>query len=52
MPDRFVMVSDEDGSFQAYVWEPGSEPRRVTDEPVGVTAATISADIPGRAGAR
>ena len=43
-PDRFALLSDEDGSFQAYAWEPGSEPRRVTDEPVGVSSVTISAD--------
>jgi dipeptidyl aminopeptidase/acylaminoacyl peptidase len=44
MPDRFVLRSDEGGSFQAYAWEPGSEPRRRSDEPVGVIYATISAD--------
>ncbi|HET7929697.1 MAG TPA: hypothetical protein VFM40_09120, partial [Actinomycetota bacterium] len=43
-PDRFALLSDEEGSFQAYVWERGSEPRRLTDEPVGVSAVTISAD--------
>jgi dienelactone hydrolase len=43
-PDRFALLSDEEGSFQAYVWEAGSEPRRLTDEPVGVSAVTISAD--------
>jgi dienelactone hydrolase len=42
--DRFVLLSDEQGSFQAYAWEPGSEPVRRTDEPVGVSLATISAD--------
>ena len=40
-PDRFAFLSDEEGSYQAYAWKPGSEPRRVTDEPVGVASATI-----------
>jgi dipeptidyl aminopeptidase/acylaminoacyl peptidase len=44
MPERFVLVSDEAGSFQAYAWEPGSEPRRRSDEPVGVVYATIAGD--------
>jgi dienelactone hydrolase len=43
-PDRFVLLSDEQGSYQAYAWEPGSEPVRRTDEPVGVSLATVSAD--------
>jgi dienelactone hydrolase len=43
-PDRFVLLSDEQGSFQAYAWEPGSDPVRRTDEPVGVSLATVSAD--------
>ena len=43
-PDRFVLLSDEQGSYQAYAWEPGSEPVRRTDEPVGVSLAAISAD--------
>lgn len=44
-PDRSVVRSDEEGSFQAYAWELGADrPSRRTDEPVGVTAATISAD--------
>ena len=43
-PDRFVLISDEDGSFQAYAWEPGAEPVRSTDEKVGVAYATITAD--------
>jgi len=43
-PDRFVLLSDEQGSFQAYAWEPGSDPARRTDEPVGVSLATVSAD--------
>ena len=43
-PNRFALLSDEEGSFQAYGWERGSEPRRLTDEPVGVSAVTISAD--------
>ena len=37
-------MSDEQGSFQAYAWEPGSDPVRRTDEPVGVSLATVSAD--------
>jgi dienelactone hydrolase len=43
-PDRFALLSDEEGSFQAYAWEQGSEPRRMTDESVGVSYCTISAD--------
>ncbi|HJY33088.1 MAG TPA: hypothetical protein VJ573_09325, partial [Actinomycetota bacterium] len=43
-PDRFALRSDEQGSFQAYAWEPGSDPVRRTDEPVGVSLATVSAD--------
>src|SRR5262245_2460443 len=43
-PDRFALLSDEDGSFQAFAWRPGSEPRRLTDEKVGVAYATVSAD--------
>ena len=44
-PDRFVFRSDEEGSFQAYAWEPASgPPRRLTDERVGVQLATISGD--------
>ena len=45
VPDRFVLRSDEEGSYQAYAWELGSErPIRRTDEPVGVIYATISGD--------
>jgi dipeptidyl aminopeptidase/acylaminoacyl peptidase len=43
-PDRFALLSDEGGSFQAYAWEPGSEPRPLSEEKVGVAYATISAD--------
>ena len=44
-PERSVVRSDEEGSFQAYAWELGADrPRRRTDEPVGVITATISAD--------
>jgi hypothetical protein len=44
-PERFVLRSDEQGSFQAYAWELGAGPPiRRTDEPVGVLTATISAD--------
>jgi len=43
-PDRFVLLSDEDGSYQAFAWQPASEPRRRTDEKVGVSSATVSAD--------
>ncbi len=43
--ERFVLRSDEQGSFQAYAWELGAgAPIRRTDEPVGVLTATISAD--------
>ena len=43
--ERFVLRSDEQGSFQAYAWELGAGPPiRRTDEPVGVLTATISAD--------
>ena len=44
MPERFVLRSDESGSFQAYAWEHGAEPRRLTDERVGITLATVSGD--------
>jgi dipeptidyl aminopeptidase/acylaminoacyl peptidase len=43
-PDRFVLRSDEEGSFQGYVWDGASERRRFTDERVGVLYATISGD--------
>jgi dienelactone hydrolase len=44
-PERFVLRSDEQGSFQAYAWELGAGPPiRRTDEPVGVLTAAISAD--------
>jgi dipeptidyl aminopeptidase/acylaminoacyl peptidase len=44
-PDRLVLTSDETGSFQAYAWDRGSGTRRlVTEEPVGVVFATVSAD--------
>jgi dipeptidyl aminopeptidase/acylaminoacyl peptidase len=40
-----VLTSDETGSFQAYVWDLASgSRRRITDERVGVTDATVSAD--------
>ncbi|MGA9161601.1 MAG: alpha/beta fold hydrolase [Actinomycetota bacterium] len=45
VPDRFVFRSDEQGSYQAYAWELGSDrPIRLTDEPVGVIYATVSGD--------
>jgi dienelactone hydrolase len=44
-PDRLVYTSDEEGSFQAYAWDrtTGTH-RRVSNEPVGVISATVSAD--------
>ena len=44
-PDRLVYTSDEEGSFQAYAWDrtTGTH-RRVSNEPVGVIYATVSAD--------
>jgi dienelactone hydrolase len=43
--DRCVLMSDESGSFQAYAWDRATGDRRlVTEEPVGVTSATVSAD--------
>jgi len=45
VPDRAVAVSDEGGSSQAYAWDVASGARRViSDEPVGVIYATITAD--------
>ncbi|HEX6230488.1 MAG TPA: prolyl oligopeptidase family serine peptidase [Actinomycetota bacterium] len=44
-PDRLVFTSNEQGSLQAYAWDRATGSiRRVTDEPVGVALATISAD--------
>jgi dipeptidyl aminopeptidase/acylaminoacyl peptidase len=44
-PDRLVYTSDEEGSFQAYGWDrAGGDRRRLSDEPVGVDWATVSAD--------
>lgn len=44
-PDRLALISDEHGSFQAYAWDRRTgEPRRATDERVGVGLATVSAD--------
>jgi pimeloyl-ACP methyl ester carboxylesterase len=44
-PERLVYVSDEDGSWQAYAWDRSAGTRRkVTDEPVGVGYATLTAD--------
>ncbi len=44
-PGRAVLTSDEGGSFQVHTWdvERGTR-RRITDEPIGVIHATISAD--------
>lgn len=44
-PERCALLSDEEGSFQAYAWDPAAgPPRRLTDERVGVQLATISGD--------
>jgi dipeptidyl aminopeptidase/acylaminoacyl peptidase len=44
-PDRLVLTSDEEGSFQAYAWDRVSGTRRrFTEEPVGIMYATPSAD--------
>ncbi len=44
-PDRAVVTSNEGGAFEAYAWDLTSgERRRLTDEGVGVTLATITAD--------
>lgn len=44
-PERFVLTTDETGTFQAYAWDRAAGTRRkVTDERVGVIHATISAD--------
>ena len=44
-PDRLVYTSDEEGSFQAYAWDrTNGTHRRVSNEPVGVIYATVSAD--------
>ncbi len=44
-PDRLVLMSDEEGSFQGYTWDRSTGSRlRFTDEPVGVLYATVSGD--------
>ncbi len=44
-PDRCVLLSDENGSFQVYSWDVGTGERRpLTDERVGVMYASVSAD--------
>ena len=44
-PDRLVYTSDEEGSFQAYAWDrTNGTHRRVSNQPVGVIYATVSAD--------
>ena len=44
-PERMVLMSDEEGSFQAYTWDRDSGARRrFTDEAVGVMYATVSGD--------
>ncbi len=44
-PDRLVLTSDEDGSYQAYAWDLATGKRqRLSDEPVGVIYATVAAD--------
>jgi acetyl esterase/lipase len=44
-PERAVLLSDEEGSFQGYTWDrSGGTIRRFTDERVGVALATVSGD--------
>src|ERR671931_207515 len=44
-PDRIAIASTEGGSFQAYTWDPTTgERRQLSDEPVGVTEAVVTAD--------
>jgi dipeptidyl aminopeptidase/acylaminoacyl peptidase len=44
-PDRLVLTSDEEGTFQAFIWNRDTgERHRVTDEPVGVVSASVTAD--------
>ena len=44
-PDRLVLVSDESGVLQAHAWDRAAGTRRrVTDEPVGVVLAEVTAD--------
>jgi dienelactone hydrolase len=44
-PDRLAIISNESGSDQAYAWDRATGTRRrVTDEPIGVILATVTAD--------
>jgi dipeptidyl aminopeptidase/acylaminoacyl peptidase len=44
-PEHAVATSDESGAYQAYAWEVATgERRRISDEPVGVIYATVTAD--------
>lgn len=44
-PYRSVLLSDEEGSYQAYAWDVRTERlQRYTEEPVGVMYATVSGD--------
>ncbi len=44
MPDRLVYLSDEEGASQVYAADRSGELHRRSDESVGVSLATISAD--------
>jgi dipeptidyl aminopeptidase/acylaminoacyl peptidase len=47
-PERFAICSNETESYQAYVWDRATGTRRrVTEDPVGVTYATPTADGDG-----
>jgi dipeptidyl aminopeptidase/acylaminoacyl peptidase len=44
-PDRLVLTSDEEGTYQAYAWDRSTGVRRrLSDERVGVELATVSRD--------
>lgn len=47
-PDRMTFLSNENGVYQAYAWDPvAAVRRRVTDDPVGVDTAMPTADGSG-----
>ena len=47
-PDRMVVASTEDGSYQLYAWDRSTgRRRRVTNDPVGVTAGRPTRDGSG-----